>query len=489
MSAAPHVIADSDRCFRAVQSRDRRFDGVFYSGVTTTGIYCRPSCPAVTPRRTNVVFYVTSAGAQRAGLRACRRCRPDLTPGSPEWDLRADVAGRAMRMIADGVVEREGVSGLAARAGYTPRHLNRLLTTHLGAGPLALARAHRAHTARILIETTDMSFSDVAFAAGFASVRQFNQTVADVYAASPTQLRRRRRRAGRFPATGAITVELGVREPFDGATLLSFLTARAVSGIEAGDESTYRRNLRLPHGVGTVELTPQTDRVRCHLRLSDLRDVSTAVERCRRLLDLDADPVAIDEHLATSELLAPLVAKRPGLRVPGSVDGFEAAVRAVVGQQISVGGARTVAGHLVREYGEVVAEEGPLTHVFPTPERLAAADPESLPMPRSRGNALVRLATAVATGDVALDRSADRVSVREALLSLKGIGPWTADYIAMRALGDPDVFLPTDLGARQGLAGLGGTGDPVHDTEPWRPWRSYALMHVWTTVSSSKERK
>lgn len=487
VNATQDVIEDTERCYRAVLSRDRRFDGVFYTAVRTTGIYCRPSCPAVTPRRKNIVFYVTPAAAQLAGFRACRRCRPDLTPGSPEWDVRADVAGRAMRMIADGVVEREGVTGLAARAGYTPRHLNRLLTTHLGAGPLSLARAQRAHTARILIETTDLGFADVAFAAGFASIRQFNATIAEVYAATPTQLRSSRRPAAQAPGSGVISVALAVRQPFDAASLLGFLAPRAAPGIETCSESAYARTLRLPHGHGTVELEPQPGRVLCRLALSDLRDLAAAVERCRRLLDLDADPVAIDDHLASDPQLAPLVAKRPGLRVPGHVDGFEVAVRAVVGQQISVAGARTILSRLVERYGDRIGAEAELTHLFPAPGALAGADPEALPMPRSRGRALVGLAAAVETGDVVLDRSADRATVRESLLAVTGIGSWTADYIALRALGDPDVFLANDLGVKQGLTALGAVGDPAEIAAAWRPWRSYALMHIWTAARDTKE--
>ncbi len=482
---------DAERCYRAVQGRDRRFDGVFYTGVRTTGIYCRPSCPAMTPQRRNVTFFPTAAAAQGAGFRACRRCRPDLTPGSPEWDVKADVAGRVMRMIADGVVERDGIEGLAARAGYTSRHLNRVLSTQLGAGPLALARAQRAHTARILIETTEMGFADVAFAAGFASVRQFNATIVEVYAATPTQLRATRRKRHHHPTPpgpGLVTLSLAVREPFDAAGLLDFLGRRVVSGVEALDDSVdgplYTRTLRLAHGHGSVRLTPHSEHVSCEFELSDLRDLASAVERCRRLLDLDADPVAIDDHLATDPALKPWVVKRPGLRVPGHVDGFEVAVRAVVGQQISVSGAATIVGRLTAAYGLQVSTDGPLTHVFPTPDALAGADPDALPMPRARGRALVAMAEAVADGRVVLDRSADRRSVREALLALPGIGPWTADYVALRALGDPDVFLNGDLGVRQGLQRLGiHPADAIARSSAWRPWRSYALMHVWSVLT------
>ncbi|MBA3233859.1 MAG: helix-turn-helix domain-containing protein [Propionibacteriales bacterium] len=480
------MVADPDRCYRAVLGRDRRFDGVFYTAVHTTGIYCRPSCPAVTPRRRNVDFFVTAAAAQSAGFRACRRCRPDLTPGSPEWDVKADVAGRAMRMIADGVVEREGVEGLATRAGYTSRHLNRMLTQQLGAGPLALARAHRAHTARILIETTHMGFADVAFAAGFSSVRQFNATIGDVYAATPSVLRQAGRGRPRTIATpGAVTVALAVREPFDSAALLTFLAARTVDGVESVELGVYRRTLRLPSGRGTVALQPQHDRVLCSLILTDLKDLAAAVERCRRLLDLDADPVAIDAQLASSTVLRPLVERHPGMRVPGHVDGFEVAVRAIVGQQISVAGARTIAARLTGDYGEPLDDTLPHTHLFPSADSIAGADPDRLPMPRARGRALVGLAASVAAGDLVLDRSADRRDVRTGLLALPGIGPWTADYIALRALGDPDVFLPTDLGVKQALERL-GINDP-EASMAWTPWRSYALMHVWSALGDDDQ--
>lgn len=504
MPTTHDAVADAEHCYRAVLSRDRRFDGVFYTAVKTTGIYCRPSCPAVTPLRKNVTFYVTSAAAQLAGFRACRRCRPDLTPGSPQWDVAADVAGRAMRMIADGVVEREGVTGLAARAGYTPRHLNRVLTSQLGAGPLALARAQRSHTARILIETTDMGLADAAFAAGFTSVRQFNATILEVYGATPSQLRHTRRPNLGRRTPGHISVSLPVRQPFDAEGLLDFLARRTVSGIEVCDGSTYARTLRLPAGAGSAWLTPRADRVECTLWLADLRDLAAAVERCRRLLDLDADPLAIDDQLSQDPTLARHVAKRPGARVPGHVDGFEVAVRAIVGQQISVAGARTIAGRLVSEYGEPLAGAAPpgtssageealagggaLTRLFPTASALAAVDPGTLPMPTARANALVGVAAAVAGGEVVLDRSADRGDVRAALLRLPGVGPWTTDYIALRALGDPDVFLPTDLGIKQGMRKLGLHGDPARVAQRWRPWRSYALEHVWRAGIDESEK-
>jgi AraC family transcriptional regulator, regulatory protein of adaptative response / DNA-3-methyladenine glycosylase II len=486
---------DPEACYRAVKSRDRRFDGVFYTAVRTTGIYCRPSCPARTPALRNVTFHPTAAAAQAAGYRACKRCLPDATPGSPDWDVAADAAGRAMRLIADGVVDREGVEGLAARVGYTPRHLSRLLTAELGAGPLALARARRAHTARTLIETTDLGFADVAFAAGFSSVRQFNETVREVYGTAPTGLRGRRGGARSTP--GQVTLRLAVRTPFAGRALLDFLAHHLVAGVEVAGDGWYARTLSLPHGSGTVRLDladhprpGETGFVRATLALEDLRDTSAAVERARRLLDADCDPVAVDDHFAGDPVVGPLVRATPGLRVPGQVDGDETALRTVVGQQVSVAGARTVLGRLVAAYGRPVATGVPgLTHLFPEPARLARVDAADLPMPRARGRALAALAGALADGSVALDRGPDRDDVRRTLLALPGIGPWTADYVAMRALAHPDVFLPTDLGVRNALAGLGH--DPaaaVAGSEAWRPWRSYALMHLWNTLMPPVDR-
>ena len=468
------MIEDQDRCYAAVLGRDKRFDGVFYTGVLTTRIYCRPSCPARTPLRRNVRFFATAAAAAGAGLRACKRCRPDTTPGSPEWDVRADVAGRAMRLINDGVVERFGVPGLAARLGYSTRQLGRVLESSLGAGPLALARARRAQTARILVETTALPLTDVAFAAGFGSVRQFNDTMRATYGVPPSSLRR----SLSGVASGDVELRLAVREPFDGAALLDFLGARAVPGVESVAGGTYRRTLSLPGGPAVVALTPLPSYVRCVLTLTSLADLPVAVERCRRLLDLDADPFAVADALGGDPLLGPLVRKRPGLRVPGAVDGFEIAVRAVLGQQVSVAAARSLAGRIVAAYGTPLAlPVGSLTHLFPEASALASAS--SLPVPAARARALRSLASAVASGAVSLDRGVDRAAAYAALLGLPGIGPWTASYVALRALGDPDAFLPTDLGVR---AALGPGVDPAVAAEAWRPWRSYALMHLWTSL-------
>jgi AraC family transcriptional regulator of adaptative response / DNA-3-methyladenine glycosylase II len=482
-TASMHL--DTEACYRAVKSRDRRFDGVFYTAVRTTGIYCRPSCPAITPRLENVTFHPSAAAAQQAGYRACKRCLPDATPGSPEWDVAADAAGRAMRLIADGVVERDGVDGLAHRLGYSTRQLNRVVTAAFGAGPLALARSRRAQTARVLIETTAMTFADVAFAAGFASIRQFNDTVREVYGATPTALRGGR---GGTSSAGTIAARIGVREPFAGADLHAFLAARVVPGVEAVGGSWYERSLALPHGPGVlrVELGDRpTGYVPVRYTLSDARDLAPALERTRRLLDADCDPIAVADELGGDSLLAPVVRRRPGLRVPGHVDGVEVAARAVLGQQISVAGARTLAARLVQQLGDPLelAGDHAVERLFPTADALASVDPAAIAMPRARGRALVAVMAALVDGTVVLDRSADRADVRAALLALPGIGPWTADYIALRALGDPDVFLPTDLGVRHAGAALGlDEADVSVRAERWRPWRSYALLHLWSSL-------
>ncbi len=466
---------DFDRCYRAADSRDQRFDGWFYTAVTSTGIYCRPSCPAMTPKRENVRFYPSAAAAQREGFRACKRCRPDAAPGSPEWDVRADLVGRAMRLIGDGVVDRDGVPGLAGRLGYTERHLNRLLTAELGAGPLALARAQRAQTARILIETTDLGLAEIAFAAGFGSVRQFNDTIQEVYAQAPGRLRERRPVAR--AEAGTINLRLAYRSPLHVASLLDFLELRALPGIEERDGNTYRRGLSLPHGTATVALTPADRWVSATLRLSDVRDLAPAVARCRRLFDLDADPEAVDATLGADPTLSAVVQAEPGVRVPRAVDGFEMAVRAIVGQQVSVSGARTTLTRLIRACGQPDELVG-----FPSAAVLADLPDSAFGMPAARRETIRGLAAAVADGKIDLDPGADREETVARLVELPGIGPWTAGYVAMRAIGDPDVFLPTDLAVRRGAKALGLPDNPKTLSayaERWRPWRSYALIRLW----------
>ncbi|MFC8916147.1 AlkA N-terminal domain-containing protein [Streptomyces sp. NPDC047821] len=480
---------DTERCVRAVRSKDARFDGWFFTAVLTTRIYCRPSCPVVPPKPENMVFYPSAAACQQAGFRACKRCRPDTSPGSPEWNARADTVARAMRLIRDGVVDREGVPGLAARLGYSTRQIERQLLAELGAGPLALARAQRAQTARVLIETTDLPMADVAFAAGFASVRTFNDTVREVFALTPGELRTRAARpATAAPRTpGVIALRLPYRAPLNPDNLFGHLAATAVPGVEEWRDGAYRRTLSLPHGHGTVALTPHPDHIACRLSLTDPRDLTLAISRCRWMLDLDADPVAVDDQLRTDPLLAPLVDKAPGRRVPRTVDAAEFAVRAVLGQQVSTAAARTHAARLVTAHGTPVDDpDGGLTHLFPGPEALAALDPEALALPRSRRTTLTTLVGALADGSLRLGPDSDWDRARAQLAALPGFGPWTVEAIAMRALGDPDAFLPTDLGVRRAAAGLGLPATPAALTAraaAWRPWRAYAVQYLWATDS------
>jgi AraC family transcriptional regulator of adaptative response / DNA-3-methyladenine glycosylase II len=536
-TTAPGGVAalDDERRYQAAVSKDPRFDGVFFIGVTSTGIYCRPSCPAITPKRANMRFYRSAAAAQESGFRACKRCRPDASPGSPEWNIRADVVGRAMRLIADGVVDRDGVEGLASLLGYEQRQVRRLVTAELGAGPLAIARAQRAQTARILTETTALPLSEIAFAAGFASIRQFNATIREVFAVTPSQLREARgKRAPHKPAQtrrlptlvhgdpsapGLIRLRLAYRAPIDGERMLGYLAARAIPGVEEVRDGCYRRTINLPNGVGILSLGPLVpspgqhrpgDRpdpgyVECELQLEDLRDLTAAVQRCRRLLDLDADPETVTGYLAADPVLGPLARANPGRRSPGHVDGSELALRAVLGQQVSVAAARRLGARLTAAYGKPLARpDGPLTHCFPAAETLAAADPGTLPMPRSRALALTGLAAALAGGEVSLDPGADRERTAAALLALPGIGPWTVSYIRMRALSDPDAFLPTDVGVLEALTRLGAlpvatapaararaartaAGLAQRLAENWRPWRSYAVQHLWAFLEEEKD--
>ncbi|MEV7416305.1 AlkA N-terminal domain-containing protein [Streptomyces sp. NPDC089919] len=482
---------DTERCVRAVQSKDPRFDGWFFTAVLTTRIYCRPSCPAVPPKVENMTFLPSAAACQQAGFRACKRCRPDTSPGSPEWNARADAVARAMRLIRDGVVDREGVPGLARRLGYSTRQIERQLNAELGAGPLALARAQRAQTARLLIETTELPMADVAFAAGFASIRTFNDTVREVFALSPSELRSRAGRSRRpgAPAApqapGVLSLRLPYRAPLNPDNLFGHLAATAVPGVEEWRDGAYRRTLRLPYGTGVATLTPQPHYIGCQLALTDLRDLTIAISRCRWMLDLDADPEAVDDQLRTDPLLAPLVAKAPGRRVPRTVDAAEFAVRAVLGQQVSTAAARTHAGRLVTAHGEPVEDPGGgLTHLFPSPEALAALDPGTLALPKSRRTTLTTLVGALADGSLPLGIDSDWDQARALLAGLPGFGPWTVEVIAMRALGDPDAFLPGDLGLRRAAQGLGLPHTPAALTAraaAWRPWRAYATQYLWAT--------
>jgi AraC family transcriptional regulator of adaptative response / DNA-3-methyladenine glycosylase II len=471
-------VTDFDERYRAIDARDTRFDGQFVTAVRSTGIYCRPSCPARTPKPENVTFYPTSAAAHEAGYRACKRCLPEAAPGSPAWDVRGDAAARAMRLISSGVVEREGVSGLAARLGYSSRHLTRLLTSELGAGPLALARAHRAHTARMLLVGTDMPVSDVAFSAGFASVRQCNETIREVFDLTPSQLRARRR----VPTTavpGTIDLVLPYRGPLDASGLFTWMVARALPEVEEATETSFARHLRMPGGPAWFEVRQDAgDRLRLRAQVTRLGDLAPLVGTVRRLFDLDADPLAIDRALSSHPELAPLVARTPGIRVPGAADPHEMLIRAMVGQQITVVAARTALSGLAQALGERI-ENGLL---FPTMQAIAEHGADVLRGPAARIRAITGAAAALADGSLPLTVGDDGAEQRAALLARPGIGPWTADYVRMRVLGDPDILLPGDVAMRAGAGASGLPSDPKELSrwaERTAPWRSYLTAHLW----------
>lgn len=474
------MMLDFDSCYRALQARDARFDGQFFVTVASTGIYCRPSCPARTPRPQNVAFVVTAAAAQSGGFRACRRCVPDAVPGSPRWNSGEDLAARAMRLIGDGLVEREGVAGLATRLGYSSRQVTRVLTAQLGAGPLALARAHRATNARVLIQCTDLPMSDIAFAAGFTSVRQFNDTIRDVFALTPRALRAlRRTRAHRDVATG-LTLRLAYRPPFDAAWFAWYLGAHAVDGLEHLDSAddgrwVHRRVLGLPHGPALAEVRPGSGFLAVRLDHLDLRDLGVAVNRLRRLFDLDADVVAAIDALGLDPGLRPVIACAPGVRIPGSVDGAETLIRTMIGQQISVKAARRHITRLVAELGDPTGWAEPWRQ-FPTPAAIAEHGTHVLRGPARRVEAIVGAARAIAERSVEPHPGAAASDLRAQLLNLPGVGPWTADHVTMQVTGNPDTLLRHDLVIRHAADDL---GIDLTSTTRWSPWRSYASMHLW----------
>lgn len=508
---ASTTLTGEDR-YRAILAKDRRFDGQFITAVGSTGIYCRPSCPARTPKRENVTFYPTSAAAHEAGYRACKRCLPDAAPGDPAWNVRGDVAGRAMRLIADGVVEREGVTGLAARLGFSSRHLGRVLAAELGAGPLALARAQRARTAAALLGATELPLADVAFAAGFASVRQFNETVQEVFQLTPTLVRAKSRgrsttgadQLGGASAFGSglalgdgavpLTLALAYREPYDAAGVFAWLRERAIAGVEVATENSYERSLNLPGGpawFGVDAAGSQSSSLRLRARLTDLSDLQTLVTRVRRLFDLDADPTAIDGALSVHPAIAARVRLRPGRRLPGAVDPDEMLFRAIIGQQITVSAARTALGRLAARAGTSLTQEGDaeetsadqgVTRLFPRASAIAALGEESFAGPRSRSATIMSIAEALASGELQLSAGDDIAEQHAALTAFTGIGDWTAGYVSMRVLANPDVLLTGDVALRSGAKALGLPSEPkalIEVTEQFRPWRSYLSVHLW----------
>ncbi|GLK18938.1 Ada metal-binding domain-containing protein [Herbiconiux flava] len=501
--------------YRIISSRDPRFDGQFITAVRSTGIYCRPSCPARTPKEQNVTFYETSAAAHEAGYRACKRCLPEAVPGTPAWNLRDDLAGRSMRLISDGVVEREGVDGLARRLGYSTRHLARVLTEELGAGPLALSRAHRAQTARTLLTSTDLPMADIAFAAGFSSIRQFNDTVAEVFQLTPTSIRERQSRHD-TAAPGSITLSLPYREPLDIGGLFVWLAVRAIPGVEhlgtdaEGTFDSYSRSLALPGGPAwfTVRRMPggSSPRLLLDAHLTALGDLPVLVSRIRRLFDLDADPVAIDEALSAAaqafgaeggasavagRALAARVAATPGIRMPGAVDPAEMLFRAIVGQQITVVAARTLLHRLTLAAGSAFPAPPPgaapdpstPTLLFPTPAQIAEHAGAVLTGPRAKIATVVNTAELLASGALELSFGDDAAEQRRRLVALPGIGDWTAGYLAMRVLKNPDVLPTGDVALRTGARRLGFPDAPralAAWATPFAPWRTYLSLHLWS---------
>ncbi len=477
------ALPDPEVAYRAVASRDPRFDGRLFVGVLSTGIYCRPSCPSRTPKPAHCAYYPSAAACVAAGFRACRRCRPDALPGSPDWDVDADLAGRALRLVADGAADDDdGVSGLARRLSVSPRHLHRVLVAQVGASPQQLALTRRAQVARMLVEQTGWPMADVAFAAGFRSVRQFNDVMRAHLGAPPSTLRR----SGRPPvaAEGPLTLQLRHRAPFDADAWLAHVTARAIPGVEAAVGARVRRVVPGRAGPALVDVEATGTGVVARLDLPALDDLTRVVGRLRHWLDLDADPGRVAAALATDPLLAPLVGHRPGLRVAGAADPAETVLRTVLGQQVSVPAARTLAGRLVERLGAPV---GWGLHRFPTPAEVAAAGPDvlrAIGLTGARSATLHAVATLLADG-LEVGPGADRELVRAELGRVAGVGPWTLDYVALRALGDPDAFPSGDLVLRRAM-GVETPAEALRRAEAWRPWRAYAAQHLWTHAAAGR---
>ena len=476
---------------RARKSRDARFDGQFYIGVRTTGIYCRPICPANTPKSENVTFFPTAAAASEAGYRPCLRCRPECAPGTPAWSGTSTTVRRGLRLIADGVLDDSNVEELATRLGVTSRHLRRLFTRHLGASPLAVAHTRRLHFAKQLIDQTRLPMQDIAIAAGYGSVRRFNDAFVKTYRRSPRELRRSGNAADPVEADTVLTVRLPCRAPFDWSSLLAFFAARAVPGVESVDGDRYRRTVTIDGQPGLIEVRQERDEVLLAMHGIGTQKIFPVVQRCREVFDLDAPVQEITRVLSQDPVLARLLRENPGVRVPGAWDGFELAVRAVLGQQISVKAATTIAGRLATAYGEPVKAAGDsrLTRLFPVPERLARARFNNMGITTSRAATLRRLARAVVDGSLSFDASQDPAAFRESLLAIHGIGEWTAQYVAMRALKHPDAFPAADLGLLRAFDG------PRRErlrpaqleamSQGWRPWRAYAALLLWGSAPGS----
>lgn len=488
------MTLDAAVYYRALQARDPRFDGRIYVAVQTTGIYCRPICPARTPKRENIVFYASAAAAQEAGFRPCLRCRPESSPELAVWQGTSSTVARALALIADGALEGDDadVESFAARLGIGDRHLRRLFQQHLGASPLAVAQTRRILFAKKLVHETDMRMSEIAMAAGFGSVRRFNATFRELFARPPMALRRRRLAPSAEATQASTTLSLSYAPPYDWEAIIGFLRARAIAGVELVEPQRYRRTIAIGGCHGTIDVAPIAgrDALSATIHFPDITALPRIVARVRRVFDLGADVRTIGAHLARDRTLARLVARRPGLRVPGAWDGFELGVRAVLGQQITVSAARKLAARLVDLWGEPVSPVAvrgvpELSRAFPTPQRLAAADFSLLGLTRARSRTLAGLAAAVAADPslVGAEGTHDLEAAVTRLRELHGIGDWTAQYIALRALRDPDAFPASDIGLLRALTRGGTRPHPtalLARAEAWRPWRAYAAQHLWT---------
>ncbi|HEX6324852.1 MAG TPA: AlkA N-terminal domain-containing protein [Vicinamibacterales bacterium] len=484
------MTLDAAVCYRALASRDARFDGRFFTGVTTTGVYCRPICPARTPARGNVRFYGCAAAAEADGFRPCRRCRPDTAPGTPAWQGAPATVARGLRLIRDGALDEEGIDRFAARLGLGARQVRRLFEAHVGAPPAEIARTRRVHFARALVDDPSLRLADIAFAAGFQSVRQFNHAFRQTFHAAPRALRRSTR-AQRAPGdAGGVALRLAFRPPFDLDWLMGLLAGRAAPGVERVEHGVYRRTVAIGGAAGWIEVrgfggsgVRRSNALAVRASPSLAPHLLRVASGVRRVFDLDADPAAIGRALSADARLAKAVRARPGLRVPGSWQPWEIALRAIVGQQVSVEAATTIVGRIVARAGAVVQTpfDG-LTHLFPAPEAVAAADLSGIGMPGARVATVTRVAAGLADGTFRLEAAGGHDDTVRALCAIKGIGPWTAEYIALRALGEPDAFPAGDLGLRKAL----GEGTPVsareaaEAAEVWRPWRGYAAMYLWS---------
>jgi len=482
-----------DICYRALRTRDVRFDGRLFVGITSTGIYCRPICPARTAKRENCRFFPSAAAAQSAGFRPCLRCRPEISPDAAAWRGTSNTVSRALALIAEGGLDGDeaGVEKLAERLGLGERQLRRLFDKHLGVPPIAVAQTRRVLFAKQLIQDTQLSMVSIAEASGFGSVRRFNDAFLKLYKRSPRELR-----VKKSGAPSAVTLRLGYRPPYDWEAISSFLAARAIEGVEVVEDGRYRRTIAVDGAVGTVEVAPgPRNCLIATIRIGKVRGLLSVVARLRRLFDLDADVEAIGAHLSEDLSLAPLIALRPGLRSPGCWDAFELAVRAILGQQISVAAARVLAGKVARIAGVRVDAEASghpkLTYVFPSPRQLAAADLSALGMPRARIASLVALAKAARADGKLLEPAGSYDDALERLQSLPGWGPWTAQYWALRALRDSDAFPEADVGLlrSKAIAVDGARLSPkalLARAERWRPWRAYAAQHLWTADGDAR---